>query len=102
MAHELIYLAAHVLIFIVASFALALTLIVTGMLTAALVGLLMTRSPGIKATIELLVVVSGIAIAAYYLPAQALIAGLFCWIYLELLRVDLVKQRNPKDVAHIA
>lgn len=94
MAHELIFLSAHALIFIAASFALGLTLIVTGMLTAALVGLMMTRSLGIKATIEFLIVVTGIAIAAYSMPAQAMVAGLFCWIYLELLRSDLVKQRQ--------
>lgn len=94
MAHALIYIALQILSFIAISFALAFTLIVIGMLAAALVGLIMTRSPEVKATIELLVVISGIAIAAYVLPAQALVAGLFSWIYLELLRSDLLKQRQ--------
>lgn len=94
MAHALIYLALQILSFIAMSFALAFTLIVIGMLAAAFVGLIMTRSPVVKSTIELLVVVSGIAIAAYVMPAQALVAGLFCWIYLELLRVELIKQRK--------
>lgn len=101
MAHASIYLALQILSFIAISFALALTLIVLGMLASAIVGLLMKGSPGVKATVELVVVITGIAVAAYDIPAQAMTAGLFAWIYLELLRSDLMKQKQ-KQITKIA
>lgn len=94
MADALIFIALPILGFIAISFALALTLIMVGMLAAGLVGLLMRGTPGVKASIELIVVITGIALAAIDLPAQAMAAGLFSWIYLELLRSDLRKQKT--------
>lgn len=96
MANALIYIALQILSFIAISFALAFTLIIIGMLTAAFVGLMMKGSAGVRAAIELAVVVTGIAVAAYELPAQSLVAGLFVWIYLELLRADLSKQKSTQ------
>lgn len=93
MADALIFLALPILQFIAISFALATSLILLGVLTAAFAGLLMTGSPKVKAALEFMVVATGVAIAACELPGQAMMAGLFIWIYLELLRSD-VKQQN--------